>query len=569
MKQLSPSGFASAAFPVAISFALLLTAPIASGKSKAFFKKPKAKIVCCHVPNPLHPDLPVDIKVNGASTTQVANQSQETVGKVAGDAIHEAGIGLANLERESRRISGQIDKNVRKSSGDVGLQLKRSQKDIGDAVTAVYRFELHQVQEQPHVLQKAEKRFREGKFVDAIWHMSTDPLQVSEQNAADAAMESSVLSTVGSVSASVYGGPEGAGAYAAWLTYHKTCSAGKCNPELAVRVGLIAAAANASNKAASEITEPVKRAATMGAIAGVAVAASGGKPEDINEAIFRVGASVIVEEGYRSYVGRDMFAESKGAMGEPMCMTGTYREVSAADGCPRPTDYLKNPKGEYRMLDGAGNFHEVAPDQLPSAPADWRLIGNASSTLPGTPVVGVQTSSLPGKDWTYEGSSFMTTVAKVPGMNAMALFHDRWTVNWSMMSTAAIQGSIPIAIIMIYTGETLAYDTRSSNAIVDASVKADAAKNASVPPSRPQLTLPTDKRYPETILCTKGEEMQAFSVVLGREEGDLKCAVATEKNGVPLTDVPWYATVQPEFCSVKLMDMADPLLKSGWTCKAR
>jgi len=541
---------------------------MAAGKSKAFFKKPKIKIVCCHVPNPLHPDLPVEIKVNGASTTQVANQSQQMVGKVAGDAVREAGIGLANLEREGRRISGQIDKNVRKSGNDVGLQLKRSQKDIGDAVTAVYRFALHEAQEQPQVLQKAEKRFREGKFVDAIWHMATDPVQVTEQNAADAAMESSVLSTVGSVAASVYGGPAGAGAYAAWLTYHKTCATGKCNPELAMRVGLIAAAANAGNTAASQITEPVKRAAAMGAIAGVAVAASGGKPGDINEAIFRAGASVLIEEGYRSYVGRDLFAESKGAMGDPMCMTGTYLEVSAAGACPRPPEYMKNAKGEYRLLDSKGNFHEVAPDQLPSAPADWRLIGNASSTPPGTPVVGVQTSSLPVKDWTYEGSPFMTTVAKVPGMNAMALFHDRWTVNWSMTSTAAIQGSIPIAMIMVYTGETLAYDTRSSNAIVDAAVKAESAKKTGVA-VQPQQTLPTDKRYPETILCTKGEEMQAFSVVLGRDDDDLKCAVATEKNGVPQTDVPWYAKVQPEFCSVKIMEMADPLLKGGWTCKAR
>ncbi|HJV96482.1 MAG TPA: hypothetical protein VJ608_10620 [Albitalea sp.] len=555
--------------------------PEAEAKSKAFFKKPKIKIVCCHVPNPIRPELPVEIKINGASTTDVAKQGEHVVGKVTGDAIREAGIGLANLERESRRISGQIDQNARMSGNDIGLQLKRSQKDIGDALTAVYHFALHETEETPKTFHKAERRFREGKVVDAIWHLTTDPVQARENHAADAAMESSVLSTVASVAASVYGTPAGAGAYAAWLAYHQTCKAGKCNPELALRVGLIAAAANAGNTAASDITEPLKKAAVMGAIAGAAVAASGGSPEDINRALFRAGASVIIEEGYRTYVGRDMFAESKGAFGEPMCMTGTYLEVGSEFACPRPPEYMKNDKGEFRMLDAKGQFHDVAPSNVPTSPSDWRLIGNASSTPAGTPVVGIQVQSLADKGWQYENSGFMTTVAKVPGMNAMALFHDRWTVNWSMTSTPAIQGSIPVAMVLVYTGETLAYDTRSSNAIVDAAVKADARSakqgEADAPavaasaatPAGPQPLLASDKRYPETILCTQGDSMQAFSVVLGREKDDLKCAVAVVKDNVALTDAPYYAKVQPEYCSVKIMEMADPLLKAGWSCKAR
>jgi hypothetical protein len=236
------------------------------------------------------------------------------------------------------------------------------------------------------------------------------------------------------------------------------------------------------------------------------------------------------------------------------------KAVNAGEPVPRSADGKA-----FRLLDKDGEYHDVSETDLAKVPSDWKLVGDASSTPPGTPVVGIQTDKLPVQSWKNEGSTFMTTAAAVPGMNAMALFHDRWAFNWSM-GTAATIGSIPVAMILTYTGETLVYDAASSRAIIDAATKANAEKT-------PETSGPSgvDQHVwlPQSIMCTKGDQFKSFDVAWGTEAKDLKCAVVTTANETTSNDATWFARVQGDFCSRKIQEMAEPLLKDGWSCKAR
>lgn len=182
--------------------------------------------------------------------TKVIDDAGKTIGQVGTNVVKETGIGLGNVAREGGIALNNVATTIHKAGSDTGAQLNRSQHDLEDAGTAIHRFTLNELKGTQASLSHAEQRFRDGKIVDALFHLSTEPLQNTEQNAATAAQESQLLATVGSVAASVYGGPTGAAAYAAWLTYHQT---GDIN--MALRVGVIAGLSSYANGQASTMAK--------------------------------------------------------------------------------------------------------------------------------------------------------------------------------------------------------------------------------------------------------------------------------------------------------------------------
>ncbi|MDM0110533.1 hypothetical protein QTI66_00115 [Variovorax sp. J22R133] len=562
------------------------------------------------------------------TVTQAVNDAGKAVGQVATDASKEAGIGLGNVVRETQIGAGSVLKEVQKEAGDiakevqigagnvattirkagsdVGQQANRSQHDLEDAGVAIYRYVINEALSTQSAMSNAEKRFREGKVVDAFFHLATEPIQNTEKNAAQAAMESSVLSTVGSVAASVYGGPAGAAAYAAWLTYHQT---GDIN--MAIRVGIIAGASSWANGQAATmqtgtVTDSIQRAAVVGAIGGAAVAASGGDPNAINQAFLRGGAAILVQDGYKAYVDRDLLKELGPANGGAMCMAG-----GADDGCPRPTDYMKDEQGRLIMTDKDGGFHHVEIGKEGEVHSDWRAIGNASKTPPGTPVVGIQTDQLPALSQANEGSATMVALAKVPGMNAMALFHDRWAVSWEMNPATTVATIVP-AIVLTYMGATLAVEQAyTTTGITDAArAKSNAAKAEPVPtvaagqsPSAAPTTAPPPiqglpaamarvtrvsvveggrwigpppptiraikpaQANMETLLCSKGTAFRVAAVIPGKQPGDLQCLVYEKTDAREWA--PYVSKNTPAYCAEKLVAMGTSLSRAGWKCNAR
>lgn len=141
----------------------------------------------------------------------------------------------------------------------------------------------------------------------------------------------------------------------------------------------------------------------------------------MKKALLEAGAMVIVQDGYRAATTHDLY--SRAAVGEVYCMTST------------PTKCTELPEGAITGIDEKGNY------QVDMSKAD-----------PKVPAVGL-------KDHTKlfnEGNPVMTGLSRVPGMQAMAVFHDQWAISWDMGALATSATILP-AIVITYVGTGAPY----------------------------------------------------------------------------------------------------------------
>lgn len=164
-----------------------------------------------------------------AATTTV--KAVDDTGKTIEKGAHDTGHTLEKAAQDG-------GKAIEKAAQDSGTTIEKAVQDTGEAGETVYKFGVRQIESIGDSVKDADKRLREGKIVNAIWHFATDPVKHGEENAAKAAQESNIVRVAGQIAASAYGGPGGAAAYAAWLTYNQTKDVG-----LALRVGAITGAA--------------------------------------------------------------------------------------------------------------------------------------------------------------------------------------------------------------------------------------------------------------------------------------------------------------------------------------
>jgi hypothetical protein len=198
-----------------------------------------------------------------------------------------------------------------------------------NAVDAARRFAERQVNGIPDVLDGAQKRVREGKVVDAIWHVGIDQMRNTNKNASQLTQESELANEIAQGAAASYGGPGGAAAYAAWKTYNDT----QGNVDLAIKAGMYAAATSEFNASAGAmptgtISEVAKKAAVAGALGGLAVAASGGSDEQALKAFVASGGSVIVQSG-QAYVQKE-YVDQTVAESDAYCFKLVDESCSAA-----------------------------------------------------------------------------------------------------------------------------------------------------------------------------------------------------------------------------------------------
>lgn len=320
---------------------------------------------------PVIVDTPLIPAASDNPATRLVKASNEEIGKISGNIIREAGIGYANLERQVKTDAGNVDTSVRKAGadiertvrqtgGDVGRELRTAADEIESAAVAIYRFTLREAESSKDAVSNAEQRFREGKVIDAVWHLGVDPAQGSSKNAASAASESAVLNTIGSVAASAYGGPGGAAAYAAWLAYYQT--GGDVNA--ALRVGLTAAVQSYAGQyakvtpAGATVSEAFKKAATGGALSGLAVAASGGSAEDVRNAMLATAGGFLVQDGYQALAANESVASFAKTARQVYCVK-TMVDNNEDKTCPGLKDYLKDDQGRYAMLDTKGKVQYI------------------------------------------------------------------------------------------------------------------------------------------------------------------------------------------------------------------
>jgi len=359
-----------------------------------------------------------------AQGAQNAGRAVEQAARDTGRAVEQGARDTGRAVEQAARDTGRA---VEQGARDTGRAVEQGARDTGVAVQTLGRYAARQVRSQGDAIAGAARRVREGKFVDAVWHLAIDPLRDTERNAALAMQESDVLRAGAQVAASVQGGPPGAAAFAAWYTYRQTGDA-----ELALRVGLISGAASAGFSAvgglpADSAAQVAQKAILSGAVGGLAVAASGGDERAVLEGFVLAGGMVVVQAAYQNVTTHPL--DARPAEGAAYCMTSVGAECS-----PEARAYVRDSQGNIRY------------DQ------NGRPLVDVRATEPRRPHVGTWSSAdsapLVGAG---ERSASMQAVARVPGMNAMALFHDQWSVSWKMDPVSNV-ATIPPAVIFTYHG---------------------------------------------------------------------------------------------------------------------
>lgn len=482
----------------------------------------------------------------GKTLEKAAQDTGKTVEKAAqdtGKTVEKAAQDTGNTIEKAAQDTG---KTIEKAGQDTGAEIGRAGKNLEEAAQAIGKYIERTAQGTGRTLSSAEKRVREGKVVDAIWHLSTDQLKETEANAAKATQESSLIRTVGQVAASAYGGPGGAAAYASWYTFRETGDA-----DLALRVGIITGATSAAFSAAGKMpsetaNELARKAAVTGAIGGLAVAASGGDQAAIREGFLLAGGMVLVQDGYRRVAGSELDARS--SQGEAYCMSSVGEDCS-----PPGSSYIRDKDGNIQY-DSSG-----------------KPLVDIRKTDPRRPHVG-NWSTKSEANWNHERGKFMTSVSRIPGMNAMSVFHDQWAVSWDMNTLTSV-GTIAPAVVLTYTGTGTQYFEllrRTSTDKKQASGKTPAPivpVDSSVPEERNQMRVLTSDAAKTSYVCSQGKISRTIVVEVPPQKVDFACRV------IYLTDrtqsVPWSAKNDASYCASKAREFISKQMKWGWACFSR
>ena len=496
-----------------------------------------------------------------------------TTGKTGGvlaNTVKQAGNGAADLDewRRTGKCGGDICKTIDKALRDSRDEAQRAKENVEDAGQAIGHFIEAQAQGVGHALSDAERRFREGKFVDAMWHLATDPIRNTENSAAIAAQESSLLAAVGSVAASAYGGPGGAAAYSAWLTYKATGSL-----DAAIRVGVITAATAYANAKVAEIpnTEAnylIKRAAISGAIAGAGVAAAGGDDQAMLDAVMMSAGMVVVQDQYQKITEHPLDDKNlRHSQGPAYCInvTSAVMQGPTTPNCvPIEDIYVRDAQGRIQFEDSAGTVPKLNDPKRLMAMLDAKRPHVGLMSEPGD--TGVK-NLLAG-----ETGPVMTAVSKVPGMNAMAVLHDQVMVNADfsgVTGTVINVTTIPPAMVVTYVGAGgPVYDIIRRSAIEN-DRRNDFDYRTSVQSAlavQKGVTTPMPESYvSRSYVCTHGGLGRTIAVEHPRPDSGYTCRVLYEtENGF---STPWSARNDANYCDGRADALAATLIQQyGWNC---
>lgn len=492
-------------------------------------------------PTPL-PVLPSDNPVNQLPT------------KITNDMILPAATGLVtSFIDANKKLVDDVLRNLEKAGKDTQAELGRAGRNIedlgqasGNYMETIYKGKISNIQ-------TSLNRIADGKAVDALWHLATDDLRLESDASAAAATKSSIINTAGTLAASIYGGPGGAAAYAAWLTYYQSGG----NVELALKVGALAGATSWALQSTGKLpvtdasgnivaSDLAKKTALTGAIGGLSVAAAGGDEKAVKDGFIRGGGMVLIQAGYQHVTRHSLDDESfKASKGKPYCWSTNYE-------CQQP------PKEAVR-LDSQGK-----PVGLNQAMLD-KTAPHVGTMAPSDPNASLSLGS--------EASNFMKGVSKIPGTNAFAVFHDQWAEDWrpAMDNKAILVGTIAPAAVLTYNGSVapLLEQVRATSQEEWIAAKNDEKNVASKPLVYLDQTniIPIDKlKVERAFLCAKNDDSKSFLLELDANRRHFACRVIYRSNGKRL--VAWQAMNDPNYCKPQIKKFVAQHLDWGYECIA-
>lgn len=190
---------------------------------------------------------------------------------------------IEDVKRESERVITNLTAIHQKALNDLQVECDRAKNDISDAVKASVHFAESEFESIGNTLTNTERLLKQGKVLDAVWNGAIQPFKDSKGAAIKAITESELLRQAAGTAAAVYGGPAGAAAYSAWLTYETTGNLGH-----ALKAGVIAGATAAGTKFVNGlpndvVEEQLKKQLIQTSLNAATIAANGGSLKDIEE----------------------------------------------------------------------------------------------------------------------------------------------------------------------------------------------------------------------------------------------------------------------------------------------
>lgn len=500
----------------------------------------------------------------GADTTQTlqkaAGDTVTTVTKAGGDSIRTV-------------VQGVNDTGATyfKAWRDTGEQAKRSFEDVVDAGKAAAEYTKNQLEAQRDAANSAARRVREGKVVDAMWGLATEPAQATERNFATATQKSSLLNTAAASAAAIYGGPGGAAAYAAWSTYRATGDA-----NLALRAGILSAITSQMGSSTAAMPsgttgELLKKAAMSGAAGGIAVAAAGGDEKAITEGFLKAGGAVVVQ-GATDRLGA-YSPKAKDAYQTVKCLS--EKDVK----CLGDTQWARDAKGN--ILNGKNGKPYVDPKlsaraqdayqtiQCLSA-KDVECLGNTQwahdvknrimTDKNGKPIkdlkqfdpkayvskwTGIDPNSIEGKK-----NAFMTKISKLPNSNSIPLMNGKWVLTSTLgKAQAIVQGQPAPMVVLTYVGTNPPFISKDIYGRVAAAAGAVASATAA---GAGNFACPF-AGYTRTVTTKRSAS---------------SCEAIYRKSPTE-SQILWHSDHDPEICAGKAATFSRSLSAKGVACTSR
>jgi hypothetical protein len=505
-------------------------------------------------------------KVSGDVVTtvrKVGGDVEVTIKNAGGDAIAIVKKAGGDVVATYHKAGSAVVTNVQKGWRDVSKGAQGVFRELTDAEKALARFTSDQIKGDIAGLSAAEKRLREGKIVDAVWGLASEPLKRGEQNAGKAVQESAVLNAAAQGAATFYGGPAGAAAYAAWYTYRQTGDA-----DMALRVGLITAATSVvggqtGQMPTATVSDVVKKAAVRGVVGGLTVAAAGGDLEDVKRGFLDAGAKVLVQDGYTQIAGQPM--DDATYQRAAYCLD--QKNLSCL---PNPQQYVRDQVGA--LLDKAGNkidpdgiirevFGLVVHDEfgfpklgiptltqpMPASETKHRLLDELVYRAPAVPIIDVE----------REQASAMSSLSKIVDVKTVTLAGGALTLSWSWAEGQIEPSGFPDIVLTNVGPSTPLYESVKTVAV-------DAAQQltSALPPAA------LLKPQPTSFICSLHNETRTIEVSFGDGQHDCSVSDVTATYEDPGAFF-GYVKDQRNLCVALAANLVSETQKAGFSCLAK
>ncbi|MCK5813522.1 MAG: hypothetical protein KAH03_04655 [Cocleimonas sp.] len=192
----------------------------------------------------------------------------------------------------STAVDSEVLEKALKETWSKALEGSMLGEELSHASSTISRFITDEVNDTKQTASDSKTLINEGKLVDGLWYLSSNLIKNTDDNLGKVVQESELMNTVGKITATAYGGPQGAAAYASWYAYKETN-----DPEMALKVGIMSGTNNAAFSGIDEdsITQLLKNNIITGVMAGLSVAISGGNEDTIKNTFLKTTATGLVQ----------------------------------------------------------------------------------------------------------------------------------------------------------------------------------------------------------------------------------------------------------------------------------